>query len=144
MSLGQKKNRRRELVELLDHDLLGLLEPGVEVVGKIKVPSGLLRLNTHFTGEIICEGLLVVAEEGEVEADIQSRLVSISGKVKGSIHASERLEIKEHGVVLGDIYTPCLVIDPGGYFDGQCRMPAPAPESEKLPATDAAAQEDKV
>jgi len=131
MNLGQRKNRRRELVELLDHDLLGLLEPGVEVQGKIKVPAGLLRLNTHFTGEIVCEGLLVVAEEGEVEADIQARLVSISGKVKGSIHASERLEIKEHGVVLGDIFTPCLVIDPGGYFDGQCHMPTPSPEPEK-------------
>ena len=143
MNMVQKKNRRRELVELLDHDLLGLLEPGVEVHGKMKVPSGLLRLNTHFTGEIISEGLLVVAEEGEVEAAIQARLISISGKVKGTIHATERLEIKEHGVVLGDISTPCLVIDPGGYFDGQCHMPAPSPDQEKPTAAATESSDDK-
>jgi cytoskeletal protein CcmA (bactofilin family) len=62
-----------------------------------------------------------------VEGDIQSRVVSITGKVKGTVHAKERLEIKEHGILLGDIHTPCLLVDPGGFFDGQCHMPAPAP-----------------
>ena len=65
----------------------------------------------------------------EVEGDIQSRVVSITGKVKGTVHAKERLEIKEHGIVMGDIYTPCLLVDPGGFFDGQCHMPTPDPAS---------------
>jgi cytoskeletal protein CcmA (bactofilin family) len=60
-----------------------------------------------------------------VEGEINSLVVSVTGKVKGAVHAKERLEIKEHGIVLGDIYTPCLMIDPGGFFDGKCHMPAP-------------------
>jgi len=67
----------------------------------------------------------VVHDQGEVEGDIHSRVVSVTGKVKGAIHATERLEIKDHGIVLGDIYTPCLLVDPGGFFDGECHMPAP-------------------
>jgi cytoskeletal protein CcmA (bactofilin family) len=76
---------------------------------------------------IASEGAVVVHDQGEVEGDIQAKVVSITGKVKGTLHATERLEIKEHGIVLGDIYTPCLLVDPGGFFDGQCHMPAPEP-----------------
>lgn len=129
-SSSKKNQRRRQLAELLDDDMVGLVEPGVEVEGKIKFSSGMIRLNAHFKGEIQSEGAIVVADQGEVEAEIHARTVSIAGKVKGAIHASERVEIREHGVVLGDIYTPCLVVDPGGYFDGQCHMPTPGPQKQ--------------
>lgn len=132
-SSSKKNQRRRQLAELLDDDMVGLVEPGLELEGKIKFTSGMLRLNAHFKGEIQSEGAIVVADQGEVEAEIHARTVSIAGKVKGAIHASERVEIREHGVVLGDIYTPCLVVDPGGYFDGQCHMPTPGPQKQTAP-----------
>ncbi len=131
-----KSERGREVVELMADDMVAMLEPGIEMEGKIKVVSGMIRLNTHFKGEITSDGAIVVAEEGEIEADIHTRLISIAGKVRGTVHASERLEIKEHGVVLGDIFTPCLSIDPGGFFDGQCHMPAPSPEKPAPKAAD--------
>ena len=124
-----KPSRRRELAQLPD-DWVGWIEPGVELEGKMKVSAGLVRLNSHFKGEITCEGTIVVHDQGEIEGDIHSKLISITGKVKGNIHAAERLEIKEHGIVLGDIFTPCLVVDPGGFFDGQCHMPTPEPSSQ--------------
>ena len=124
-----KSRRRRELAEL-PGDWVGWLEPGVELEGKLKVSAGLIRLNSHFKGEIHSEGAVVIPAQGEVEGEVHSRVVSITGKVKGAVHASERLEIKEHGVVLGDIYTPCLLVDPGGFFDGQCHMPAPEPAAQ--------------
>ncbi|HUU13152.1 MAG TPA: polymer-forming cytoskeletal protein [Terriglobia bacterium] len=135
MGLG-KSRRRRELEELLDDDVVGLLEPGVEVEGKMKVATGMIRLNSHFKGEIESEGTIVVAEQGDVEADIRAKLISVSGKVKGNIHASDRLEIKEHGIVLGDIFTASLVVDPGGYFDGHCHMPTPEPEKHPAAGLD--------
>ena len=130
MAFGISKptTRRRELSELPD-DWVGWLEPGVKVEGKMTVTGGLIRLNSHFKGEILSDGAVVVHDQGEVEGEINSRVVSITGKVKGTVHAKERLEIKEHGIVHGDIYTPCLLVDPGGYFDGQCHMPAPEPAS---------------
>ena len=96
----------------------------------MKITSGLIRVNTHFRGEIRCEGTVVIHDQGEVDGEIHSRIISVTGKLKGNIHASELLEIKEHGVVLGDIHTPCLVIDPGGFFDGQCHMPTPEPTAQ--------------
>ena len=128
-----KPRRRHELAEMLEDDMVGLLEPGVEMEGKMKVACGMIRLNSHFKGEIDCAGAVVIADQGEIEGQIRGKLISITGKVKGNVHAAERLEIKEHGVVLGDICTPCLVVDPGGYFDGQCNMPSPEPERSTTP-----------
>lgn len=127
--LGKHK-RRREIADLFDDNLVAFLEPGMEMEGKVRFGTGMIRLNTHVKGEIQCEGTIVVADQGEIEGEIHTRLISIAGKVKGTVHAAERLEIKEHGILLGDIYTPCLVIDPGGYFDGQCHMPSPEPQSQ--------------
>jgi len=137
MPFGLGKSRRqRELAQILDEDMVGLFEPGVELEGKLTISCGMVRLNSHFKGEIHSEGTIVVADQGEIEANIHTKFVSIAGKVKGSVHASERLEIKEHGVVLGDIYTPVLVVDPGGYFDGQCHMPSPEPVKQDTAGPD--------
>jgi len=134
---AKKGDRKRELVEMLDDDnVVGFLEPGVEVEGKVKVPAGMLILNSHLKGELACEGMLVVGAQGEVEGEVHTKQISITGKVKGTIHASESLEIKKAGVVLGDIYTPKLFVEPGGYFDGQCHMPTPEPTKQPEPDLD--------
>ena len=140
MPFGFGKSRRRQLPEL-PGDWVGWLDPGVEVEGKMQVMSGLIRVNTRFKGEISSEGTVVVHDQGEVDGEIRTRFISVTGKIKGNIHASERLEIKEHGVVLGDIYTPCLVVDPGGYFDGQCHMPTPEPAAQTTSGVDTKEQQ---
>ena len=134
-----KSSRQRELTSLIDDDMVGLLEPGVEFDGKLTVSSGILRLNTNFRGQIESAATVIVADKGQVEGEVHTRLISITGMVKGNVHATERLEIKEHGIVHGDIYTPCLVVDPGGYFEGQCHMPAPepTPEAQSAPKPEA-------
>jgi len=133
MPFGLGKSRRQHLPEL-SGDWVGWLDPGVEIEGKMKVASGLIRVNTHFKGEITSDGAVVVHDQGEVDGDIRTRILSVTGKIKGNVHASEHLEIKEHGVVLGSIYTPCLLVEPGGFFDGQCHMPTPGPTGAALPA----------
>jgi cytoskeletal protein CcmA (bactofilin family) len=138
MPFGSDKTRRlRDLEESLDKDPIGWLGPGIDIEGQMKFGAGMVRLNTHYKGDIKCEGTIVVDDQGEIEAEIHARIISIAGKVKGTVHASERIEIKERGLVLGDIYAPSLVIEPGGFFDGQCHMPVPEPLKQAVPATGA-------
>jgi len=132
--------RARPADHLAGQELVGLLEPGLEFEGKMTVSSGMVRLNTHFKGEIQSSGAVVLAEQGELEGEVRSRFVSVAGKVKGTIHATEKVEIKASGVVLGDIFTASLVVEPGGYFDGQCHMPTPVPAT---PSTEAERAEQK-
>ncbi len=40
----------------------------------------------------------------------------------GVIFAKGRVEIEAKGVVTGEVHAPCMVIDPGGIFDGRCHM----------------------
>jgi cytoskeletal protein CcmA (bactofilin family) len=122
----------RKVADLIKHGCLAILEPGADIEGKLTVSSGTARLNSHFKGEIACEGTILVSDRGEVEADIKSKAIIVMGKVKGSVHASERIEIKDRGIILGDVYTPVLAVEPGGYLDGQCHMPTQAAVEPKL------------
>ena len=133
MTFSITKSRPHPQAEIADQDTVGFLEPSVDLEGKINFSAGILRVNCHVKGEIRCAGTLVVGEQGELEADIQAKSISIAGKLKGSIHATERIEIKEHGVVLGEIDTPCLIVEPGGYFSGACHMPTPGAAAAQLP-----------
>ena len=46
----------------------------------------------------------------------------IAGHFDGVIFARGRVEIQPKGVVTGEVHSPCMVIDPGGIFDGRCHM----------------------
>jgi len=124
-SISKSKSHSHPRTEIADQETVGFLEPSVDLEGKLNFSAGILRVNSHVKGEIRCAGTIVVGEEGEIEADIETKAISIAGKLKGSIHATERIEIKAHGVVLGEIDTPCLIVEPGGYFSGACHMPTP-------------------
>jgi cytoskeletal protein CcmA (bactofilin family) len=125
MALSISKARSHSNAETADQDTVGFLEPTVDLEGKLTFSAGILRVNSHIKGEVHCAGTIVLGEQGEIEADIRTKIISIAGKFKGSIHATDRIEIKEHGVVLGEIDTPCLIVEPGGYFSGACHMPTP-------------------
>jgi cytoskeletal protein CcmA (bactofilin family) len=117
------RHPRRGLRAVPDEEMVALLEPGFEFEGQIRVAAGIVRLNCQFKGAICSEGTVIVASQGDIEANIEAMQISIAGKVKGKVHASERLEIKEHGILLGDVETPLLAVDPGAYFSGHCDMP---------------------
>jgi cytoskeletal protein CcmA (bactofilin family) len=83
-----------------------------------------VQLDSHFKGEIAGEGTILVAERGEVESDIVCKSIVVLGKVAGSsVNATEAVEVRKRAVVLGALSTPVLMVERGGYFDGQCHMP---------------------
>jgi cytoskeletal protein CcmA (bactofilin family) len=136
MALSFLKRSARGDQLLPGEDFVGYFEPGVEIEGKLKIGSGTVRINTHLRGDIVSDGTVVVAEQGEIEASIKAKVVNVAGKVKGTIQTTERLEIKEHGVVLGDVHTRVLIVDAGGFFDGQCHMPTPEAERPTVDSID--------
>jgi cytoskeletal protein CcmA (bactofilin family) len=135
LAIWEKGRRVKPYVPSSGEDLVGMLEPGVELEGSMKVTAGMVRINTHFKGNMTSQGTIVVAEQGEVEGEVRAKFVCITGKIKGAVHALERVEIKGHGVVLGDLFTPSLLVDPGAYFEGQCHMPAPTAAAAPVAAS---------
>ena len=101
--------------------IVSLLGEGVEVVGEMSFTQG-LRVDGTVRGKIRSEATLVIGPKGKVEGEVSIRRVSITGEFRGTVHASERVEIHREGRVYGELYTPCLIIEAGAFFEGKCNM----------------------
>jgi len=99
----------------------GFIDQGVTLEGTLQV-TGTFRVDGTVKGNIISEQTLVLGENAKVEGQIEGNRVVIAGRYDGVIFAKGRVEIQPKGVVTGEVHSPCLVIDPGGIFDGRCHM----------------------
>lgn len=135
LSIGKNKGSLNSYAGASDSATVALVGPGTEFEGTLKAGAGQVCLNASFKGTAASEGSILIDENGDVAAELTAKVISISGKLKGTAKASEKLEIRAHGVVLGDISTPVLVVEPGGYFDGQCHMPTPGAEKTAAKAS---------
>jgi cytoskeletal protein CcmA (bactofilin family) len=104
-------------------DWSGFLDKAVRFEGTLEVP-GTFRVEAAIKGTIISDGSLTLGEGARVEGDIQGNHVVVAGRFDGVIFAKGRVEILPKGIVTGDIHAPCVVIEAGGIFDGQCHMMA--------------------
>ncbi len=103
------------------NQITAYLGPDVHIEGTLKFENSVLIEGT-FKGKIESGGSLVIGDNAEVDAQINTRSITIKGKVKGSITASERVEIKNKGELLGDIVTSSLQMDETVTFEGSCSM----------------------
>src|SRR5215472_4545198 len=99
----------------------GFIDQGVSIEGTLTV-KGTFRIDGHVKGNIISEQTVILGENAKVEGQIEGNRVVIAGHFDGVIFARGRVEIQPKGVVTGEVHSPCMVIDPGGIFDGRCHM----------------------
>lgn len=89
--------------------------------GDINSP-GDIRIDGTLQGNIICSAKVVIGAQGVVEGDIKGQQADIMGKVKGSIHVQELLQLKGSSQVNGNIHAGKLQVEPTAQFNGQCFM----------------------
>lgn len=109
----------------------GFLDRTVRFEGTLEF-SGTLRIEAQVKGNILSNQTLVLGEGAKVEGQIEGNQVIIAGRFDGVIFAKGRVEIQAKGVVSGEIHSPCLVIEPGGIFDGHCHMTASSQTSKSV------------
>lgn len=100
---------------------LTFLGKGTDFDGNITIHTD-IRIEGQFKGEILVYGTLIVGEEGMIEANIHATYIVVCGEIHGNIVADHGIEIRVPGKVFGNIQAPCLSIDEGGIFEGNCRM----------------------
>ncbi len=111
-------------------DLNGVLDAGSHIHGELRFENR-FSMRGKLTGSVSAGGILEIGEGGEIDGEVRVRRVSVSGTVRGSIHASEQIEIFSSGRVEADLFTPCLKIEEGAFFEGSCVMKG----EDKKPAT---------
>ena len=121
-----KRNRPSESAQFA-----GFLDKSVRFEGTLEFP-GTFRLEAQVKGTIISSQTLILGEGARVEGQIEGAHVVICGRFDGVIFAKGRVEIQSKGIVTGEIHTPCLLIEPGGVFDGQCHMLATSETAKPL------------
>ena len=99
----------------------GLVTPGCEIRGRIEY-VGTLQVRGMVEGEIISQDDVIIATQGVARARIQADRIRVEGRVEGDLDAKTSVVIAAGGEVLGDIVTPAIAIEEGGFLDGTCKM----------------------
>lgn len=89
-------------------------------------------------GEVISEKSVNIGKTAQVKGPIRGHTVTVAGIVRGSIDASDKLEIVETGKVFGSISTKDLVIHSGAVLIGKSTMPAEEQIEEPADSNDEA------
>ena len=85
--------------------------------------EGTLYLNGHVKGAIESRtGTIVVGEDAMIHADVLVRTATIKGEIRGTVRATERLELFPPARVYGEINAPVVQIDAGVIFEGTCAI----------------------
>jgi cytoskeletal protein CcmA (bactofilin family) len=117
------------------------------VLGRDDALSGRLQLKGAghllgtFSGQVECDGDLLIGPEAHVEADIRGVRVTIAGFVRGNIIAVSRLKITNTGRLEGDARVGALVVQEGGVHHGVIRVhPEGVPDREDQVIVDSTAR----
>jgi cytoskeletal protein CcmA (bactofilin family) len=97
--------------------LNGFLDRGARLEGTLSFDD-VFRIDGHFKGTITSEAELVIGEGGVVEGDVRVARLAVSGTIKGSVHAKERVELHAGARVYADIHTLTLVVEEGAVIQG--------------------------
>jgi cytoskeletal protein CcmA (bactofilin family) len=102
----------------------GFLEQGVKVDGRLET-QGTFRINSEMKGTLVSQQTLILGEKAAVEGEIVGNQVIVSGRFDGTLRATRRVQIQPTGIITGDVYSPCIIVEPGAVFEGQCHVVPP-------------------
>jgi cytoskeletal protein CcmA (bactofilin family) len=102
-------------------ELNGFVDRGSELKGELQFETH-FRVHGKFNGSVRSEGELIVGEGGEVEGQLEVGQLLVSGIVRGSVIAAQRIHITTTGKIFADVKTPALVLEDGALFEGHCSM----------------------
>jgi cytoskeletal protein CcmA (bactofilin family) len=82
-----------------------------------------LTIEGHVEGRIeLRDHVLTIGPNGRIKAEIYAKAVIVLGEVAGNVSASEKVDIRDHGSVDGDIVSPRVAIAEGAHFRGSVDM----------------------
>ena len=93
-----------------------------------------LEVEGRLEGKIQLPGCTVsIGKDGEVNAEVAAKTVSIHGKLVGNVVVTDKVEIFEMGSMEGDIVSPRIQIADGAKFKGSVDTQHPNKETQGHP-----------
>src|SRR5690242_11775213 len=117
------------------------MEKGPVNIGKSVVIKGELTgsedltIEGHVEGKIeLRQNILTIGPNGKIKAQVFAKTVVVQGEVQGDITATERVDIRDNGVVDGDLSAPRVAIADGAHFRGSIDMQKQPGKTEAKPS----------
>lgn len=101
--------------------LNGFLDRGSHFQGELTFEET-FRIDGRFQGKIRSGSELILGDSADVDADIEVGRLSVNGKLQGTVHATERVELLAKARVHATIATPILKVEEGAFLQGSCQM----------------------
>lgn len=121
----QSLPQRHQTAEIRDlrkpsiESIRSALGPGTLIEGKFSFDSP-VRIDGILRGEVNSTSALIVGERASVQATIHVGSLVVLGEVSGEVEATESVEVKRGGYLVGDIVAQNMMIEEGGFFTGRC------------------------
>lgn len=100
---------------------INTLVEGTNIEGQITASSD-LRIDGYITGNIRCEGKLIIGPTGKIDGTVYCQNAVIEGNFKGELTVNDILDVRESASVQGEIKTAKLLVQNGASFNGNCDM----------------------
>lgn len=124
---------------LAAEDLNGFLDEGTELSGELRFRD-VMRVDGRIKGRIVSDNTLIIGETGQVDAEIDCGVVSIRGRVTGTVRGRQRIELLSGCRVQATLVSPKLVVEDGAFFQGDCKMGEPPEGFATRPAAAATSE----
>ena len=115
------KDEKKKKKTIAEEDHYTFLGKGVDFKGKASF-DGTVLIDGHFEGEITTGDTLLIGEHAVIKGVITGGVVVSSGKVEGNIVASEKVQLLNSAVLIGDVHAPSFSMEEGVLFQGLCDM----------------------
>jgi cytoskeletal protein CcmA (bactofilin family) len=102
-------------------ELSTILGKGSTFEGKLNV-GHTLRIDGKFTGDIITTDTIIVGKEGNINGNVEAKMLIVGGKLSGTAKIKDKIVLETKAEFHGEMKTTRLVIDEGAIFDGRCSM----------------------
>jgi cytoskeletal protein CcmA (bactofilin family) len=106
------KSGMRKETPIEKSDIKAFLGPGSQFEGKLLFDE-IVRLDGTFRGEVTSRDILIVGETADIQAEINVGTLILSGRFKGNIKATRKVELRAPAQLEGNIETPLLVVEEG-------------------------------
>src|SRR3954465_2358196 len=98
-----------------------VIGPETRISGDVRGEEDLL-VRGRVEGKVQLSETLTIDEGGIVQADVDVKVLVISGVLVGTIRASESVRLTDKARVVGDIITPRFVMESGAAYRGRVDM----------------------
>ena len=122
---GNKKNEESKAAKKTavtpTSNALNSLVQGTTLIGEITSESD-IRIDGIIKGKLNCNAKVIIGPTGCVEGEVHCKNAIVEGRLEGTIHVAELLNVRETADINGDIYTSKLIVQSGAIFNVGCKM----------------------